>query len=287
MRKFYAFKVFVTGTALKMLLPSNHVTMSKLFYWLIVIAKAEENRLKIIPVVDILGGITVHAVRGRRKEYQPLKSVLCASTDPLDVAAALKALGFGELYLADLDAITGGQPNFSLLKRIADKTGFELMVDAGVTDLKKAQEVLKNHVSKVIIGTETLSSASFVAEAVEALGSEKIIVSLDLMGNRIISGFELDRLAEPITFLRQLEEMGVSQIILLDLAKVGSGEGVNLSFLHEVLRNIKAEVFVGGGVRDVKDLVELKGLGVFGVLVATALHLGEISPEGLKQAGLL
>jgi phosphoribosylformimino-5-aminoimidazole carboxamide ribotide isomerase len=243
--------------------------------------------LKIIPVIDVLGGVAVHAVRGRRKDYQPLKSVLCASTDPVDVAASLKAFGFGELYVADLDAITGGQPSFSLFKRIADKVGFEMMVDAGVTNMRRAEEVLDSGVSKVIIGTETLRSLSFVAEAVESLGNERIVVSLDLMGNRILSGFELGRLAEPITFLRELEALGISQIIVLDLARVGSPEGANLTFLQEVLRNIKAKVLVGGGVRDVKDLTELKNLGVFGVLVATALHSGKISPENLKHAGLL
>jgi len=242
--------------------------------------------LEIVPVIDVLGGIAVHAVRGRRNEYQPLKSVFCSSTDPVDVAAALKALGFGKLYVADLDAITGGQPDFSLFKRIADKTGLDLIVDAGIASLEKA-EVLKSHVSQVIIGTETLPSTSFVAEAVESFGSEKIIVSLDLMGDRLLSGFELGRLAEPMMFLRELEEQGVSQIIVLDLAKVGSGEGVNTAFLREVLENIKAKVLVGGGVRDIKDLVELQNLGVFGVLVATALHAGKISPEGLKHAGLL
>jgi phosphoribosylformimino-5-aminoimidazole carboxamide ribotide isomerase len=60
-----------------------------------------------------------------------------------------------------------------------------------------------------------------------------------------------------------------------------------MTFLQEMLRGVKAEVLVGGGVRDIKDLVELKGLGVFGVLVATALHSGEIPPENLKQAALL
>jgi len=205
----------------------------------------------------------------------------------VDVAAALKALGFGELYVADLDAITGGQTDFSLFKRIADKTGLDLMVDAGITDLEKAEEVLKSHVSKVIIGTETLPSPGFVAEAVESFGSEKIIVSLDLMGDKILSGFELGKLAEPITFLRELEALRVSQIIVLDLARVGSGEGVNMAFLREVLSKIRAEVFVGGGVRDVQDLVDLKELGVFGVLVATTLHSGEISPYDLKRVGLL
>jgi uncharacterized protein related to proFAR isomerase len=39
-------------------------------------------------------------------------------------------------------------------------------------------------------------------------------------------------------------------------------------------------------VRDIKDLVELKNIGVFGVLVATALHSGRISLEDLRRAGL-
>jgi len=245
------------------------------------------KRVKIIPVIDVLGGRVVHAVRGRRKEYQPLKSTLCASTDPVEVAAALKALGFSELYVADLDAITGGQANFSIFKNIADKTGLELMVDAGIDDLKKAKRMLQSHVSKVIIGTETLPSASLVAEAIGLFGSERIVVSLDLMGNRIISGFELGTLKDPVALLREFQEAGVSQVIVLDLARVGSGGGVNVPFLREVLRNIKANVYVGGGVRDVKDLMELKGVGVFGVLVATALHSGKISLKELKQAGLL
>jgi phosphoribosylformimino-5-aminoimidazole carboxamide ribotide isomerase len=243
--------------------------------------------VKLIPVIDVLGGRVVHAVRGRRKEYQPLKSTLCASTDPVDVAAALKALGFSELYVADLDAITRGQANFSIFKNIADKTGLELMVDAGIDALKKAENVLQSHVSKVIIGTETLPSASLVAEAVELFGSEKVMVSLDLMGNRIISGFELGTLKDPVALLRKFQEAGVSQIIVLDLRRVGSGEGVNVPFLREVLRNIKANVYFGGGVRDVKDLMELKGVGVFGILLATALHSGKISLKELKQAGLL
>jgi len=243
--------------------------------------------LKIIPVIDILDGIVVHAVRGRRKEYQPLKSILCASTDPVNVAAALKTIGFGELYLADLDAITGGQPNLSLFKRLADKTGLELMVDAGITRLKTAEEMLDNGVSQVIIGTETLSGTSFVAEAVASFGSEKVMVSLDLMGGQVLSRFELGALKDPVALLREFQELGVSQIIMLDLARVGSGEGVNMPFLREVLRNITAKVLVGGGVRDVEDLVKLKDVGVFGVLVATALHSGKISLERLKQAGLL
>ena len=243
--------------------------------------------MKIIPVIDILDGIVVHAVRGIRKEYQPLKSVLCPSTDPVDVARALKEFGFAEIYVADLDAITGGHTNFSVFQRIADETGFELMVDAGITDLARAKRVLESRVSKVIIGTETLGSIGFVAEAVEFFGSEKIVVSLDLMGDKVLSKLEFDKSKDPVVLLREFQKMGVAQIIVLDLARVGSAEGVNLPVLKRMLMNHNVKVLVGGGVRNIRDLVELKNLGVSGALLATALHSGRITLEELRLAGLL
>ena len=243
--------------------------------------------MKIIPVIDILDDIVVHAVRGRRKEYQPLKSVLCASTDPVDVARALKEFGFAEMYVADLDAITDGHTNFTVLQQIVDETGFELMVDAGITDLARAKRVLESRVSKVIIGTETLGSIGFVAEAVEFFGSEKIVVSLDLMGDKVLSKLEFDKSKDPVVLLREFQKMGVAQIIVLDLARVGSAEGVNLPVLKRMLMNHNVKVLVGGGVRNIRDLVELKNLGVSGALLATALHSGRITLEELRLAGLL
>jgi len=243
--------------------------------------------VKIIPVIDILDGIVVHAVRGIRKEYQPLKSVLCASADPVDVARALKGFGFAEMYVADLDAITGGHTNFTILQQIVDETGFELMVDAGITDLARAKRVLESRVSKVIIGTETLGSIGFVAEAVEFFGSEKIVVSLDLMGDKVLSKLEFDKSKDPVVLLREFQKMGVAQIIVLDLARVGSAEGVNLPVLKRMLMNHNVKVLVGGGVRNIRDLVELKNLGVSGALLATALHSGRITLEELRLAGLL
>jgi len=243
--------------------------------------------LKIIPVIDILNSVAVHAVRGRRKEYQPLKSMLCASADPLDVAMAFKTLGFDELYVADLDTITGKHPNYSILKHIADRTGLELMVDAGIADLEKAEKVMRSHVSKIVIGTETLTDISFVEEAIKCLGRERVVVSLDMMDGKVTGKFELGKFKDPVALSHEFQEMGVAQIIMLDLARVGSIEGVNMPILKKMLSNLRIKVLVGGGVRDVKDLVELQNIGVSGVLLATALHSGRISLEEIRHAGLL
>jgi phosphoribosylformimino-5-aminoimidazole carboxamide ribotide isomerase len=245
------------------------------------------GNLKVIPVIDVLNGIVVHAVRGKRREYQPLQSTLCSSVEPLEVAEAFRKLGFSELYIADLDAITGGEGNFQVLNRIVDETGLKLMVDAGITDIERAQKLLNSQVSKVIIGTETLQSKSFVGEAVRLFGSARVVVSLDLKGDKVLVRLGFAGCKNPMCLLREFKEMGVSQVIVLDLARVGSGEGVNVDFLKKVIDDLGVDVYVGGGVRDIKDLIELNSLGVSGVLVASALHSGKISIRELRHAGLL
>jgi HisA/HisF family protein len=242
--------------------------------------------LKVIPVIDILNGKVVHAVRGRRSEYKSLQSILAESVEPLEVAKAFKTLGFTDLYVADLDAIIDCSMNFQALKQMADETGLKLIVDAGVTDAERAEKLLESGVSKVVIGTETLQRKAFVAQAVKLFGADHVIVSLDLKGDKVLVKLGFDGCLNPICLLKEFKEMGILDVIVLDLVRVGSGEGVNVDFLKKVLEIGALNVYVGGGVRDVKDLLELKHLGISGVLVATALHSGEIAVEELKQAEL-
>jgi len=243
--------------------------------------------LKVIPVIDILNGVVVHAVRGKRREYKPLQSCLTNSVDPVEVAKMFKALGFHELYVADLDAIIDCSTDFQVLKRIVDETGLELLVDAGITSIERAKVLLDSGVSKLIIGTETLQHKKFVKDAVELFGSERVLVSLDLRGEKVIVKLGFDGCVSPMCLLRDFKAMGVSQVIVLDLNRVGSGEGVNTVFLKKVIETVGIDVYVGGGVRNIQDLVELKELGVSGVLVASALHSGKISMNELEKAGLL
>jgi len=238
--------------------------------------------LKIIPVLDILDGAAVHAVRGQRKQYKPLESRLCASPCPLDVAGAFKKLGFTELYVADLDAILGKDQRLLPVKQIARKSKTRLMVDAGISDLKRAEDALKSGASKLVIGTETLSSAEFVRDALCSFGRDRVIVSLDLMNSKMLGSFSKG-LSSAIAVLRDFIGMGLTQVIVLDLARVGSGQGVNIDFLKQLVGKQNLDVFVGGGVRNITDLVELGELGVQGVLLATALHSGAVTMEDLKN----
>ena len=69
--------------------------------------------MQVIPVLDLLDGHAVRAVRGERSRYRPIQSSLCATSDPVAIARALvAATGARTLYVADLGATIGdGAPD--------------------------------------------------------------------------------------------------------------------------------------------------------------------------------
>jgi len=243
--------------------------------------------MKIIPVIDVLNGVAVHGIRGERERYQPLKSTLCRSADPLDIALTFESLGFSSLYLADLDAILGKSANFNIYRQIMTQTRLDLMVDAGIADITKAKKVLATEVSKIVIGSETLNSLDFLGQAVKAFGEDKVVVSIDLKKGKVLSVSEAIASMDAVSFAQKLRKIGVNQIIFLDLDRVGTEHGINLALLRSVLEKTGVEVLVGGGIRSLQELEELRKLGVSGALVATILHNGKLEVDELKSAGFL
>ncbi len=243
--------------------------------------------MKIIPVIDILNKKAVHAKGGKRSEYKSLKSPLFSSDDPINIAITLEKLGFKEIYLADLDSIINHNTNFEIYEQIRDSSKIELIVDAGVNNKELATSLFNRNVKKVIIGTETLISMSFLKEAVQLFGNNRIVVSLDLQGEKMLANFNLGDIKHPVDFFNTVETFGGSQIIILDLMRVGCELGVNTQLIKKIVEKFSIDVFVGGGVRYVSDLIELKNLGVSGVLLGTALYSKKISVEKLKKTNLL
>ncbi|MCW4022024.1 MAG: HisA/HisF-related TIM barrel protein [Candidatus Bathyarchaeota archaeon] len=240
--------------------------------------------MKVIPVIDVLNGVAVHGKRGERNQYKPLKSCLLKSTNPLTIASFFEAVGFTKLYLADLDAILGKPMNLNLIKQIAQTTNLDFMVDSGASELKRVQEVLDAKVSKVIIGSETLQSLDFVKQSIERFGENNVTISIDQKNGKLLTKSSLLSSLDVFSFVKKLEGLGVTEIILLDLSRVGTEFGVDLQFIKHLVEKTKVDVIVGGGIRSFTELDELNKIGVTGALVATTLHDRTLSFDDLKSA---
>lgn len=230
--------------------------------------------MRVIPVIDLLGGQVVRAIGGRRHEYRPIESPLCRDAQPATVARAfVETFGFDTVYIADLDAITGREPDLVSYKAIAD-CGVELWIDAGVQDLNRAYE-------RVIVGLESIDGPDEISQLVATIGADRCIFSLDLRDGRPLTSAWQSYTPEQIA--KVAFDAGVRAFIVLDLAQVGGFGGAQTESLCRRLREMMpdVELYAGGGVRDVNDLLALASAGCDGAPVASALHDGRITVENL------
>ena len=118
----------------------------------------------------------------------------------------------------------------------------------------------------VVAGLETLQSPKELAQLIERHGSGRILFSLDVRDGRPIASSSAWPIAEPFEIARLAIEAGCRQLIVLDIAGVGTGGGVSTLTLCKQIRQAFPGVtlFTGGGVRDARDLQTLVHAGIDG-----------------------
>jgi phosphoribosylformimino-5-aminoimidazole carboxamide ribotide isomerase len=229
--------------------------------------------MRIIPVIDLLNGVVVRGVGGRRSEYRPIVSGLTSSIDPVEVARVLvDSFDPAVLYLADLDAIGGARPALGLYQALG-ALGPRLWVDAGVCAGDGAKSIVEVGCD-VVAGLETVSGPTELKSIVEAVGADRVIFSLDLRGGVPLRAWDW----------RVAIDLGITRLIVLDLARVGSGAGTGTAdWCREIAAKYPhVEVIAGGGVAGPADLERLAASGIRAALVASALHDGRIEPGWMR-----
>jgi phosphoribosylformimino-5-aminoimidazole carboxamide ribotide isomerase len=250
--------------------------------------------MDIIPVLDLSRGVAVWAQAGNRARYEPVASALVPDSVG-DAVALLKAfrrrLGARSCYVADLDAIQGGAIQRVMLRELAQlETGFAgaIMVDAGAHTPESTFEVLACGASQVVIGLETLRAFSDLAGVVRVVGEGRVIFSVDLrMGTPILHPDLHDAAGvhpDAMTLTSQAVEAGVRSLIVLDLARIGTGCGTDLGLIERLRRRFPSvRLLAGGGVLERRDLDRMRDAGCDGALVASAIHNGAITAADLAD----
>jgi phosphoribosylformimino-5-aminoimidazole carboxamide ribotide isomerase len=208
-------------------------------------------------------GQVVHAVRGNRQAYQPLRSQLCEGSDVLTIVTALMALHpFTQFYIADLDAITAvAKHRNTVMALAAQYPTVQWWLDDGSSTPwhNKPINVLQ------VLGTESYPK-------LETFDTD-FVLSLDERNGQLLGD----------AHLHQHTQHWPQRMIAMTLAQVGSDSGPNYARLRQYCtKHPSFDWYAAGGVRHVDDLHQLQSMGVRGALVATALHNGRITANELK-----
>jgi HisA/HisF family protein len=231
-----------------------------------------EADMKLIPVVDLMQGQVVRGVRGDRSAYRPIVSRLCEGSAPVAIAAALcDHCATQHLYLADLDALTGGRAQIEVLRSLLRALPeLELWLDAAFASraaIDALRQALGDDSQRIVpvIASESLPSRAALVECFEADNSA--VLSLDRR-----DGQRLDAAG-----CWEAPALWPKRVIVMTLERVGSKAGPDLDTLADVQRKSPETFVIGaGGIHNTADLALAQQAGAGAWLVASALHDGRL-----------
>jgi len=226
----------------------------------------------IYPAIDIIGG---NAVRLSQGDYAR-KDVYHA--DASEVAKRWESEGAEFIHVVDLEGAKEGKSfNREAIAKICASVSVPVQVGGGIRSMETVEDMFSIGVSRVILGTAALAEPEFVKEAVAKFG-DKIAVGIDASNGKVaVQGWLEVSDVGAIEFAREMEKIGVANIIYTDIATDGMMQGPNVEAMREMAAAVSLNVIASGGVSNAADVEALRTTGVGGVIVGKALYLDAVT----------
>jgi phosphoribosylformimino-5-aminoimidazole carboxamide ribotide isomerase len=228
----------------------------------------------IFPAIDLKGGRVVRLLKGE------MDSATVYNDDPASQAQAFEKQGFEWLHLVDLDgAIEGHSVNEAAVRKILFASSLPVQLGGGIRDRAAIAEWLEAGVRRVILGTIAVKDPVLVKEVAKSHAG-KIAVGIDARDGYVaVQGWTKSADMTAIDVARRFEDTGVAAIIYTDIARDGTGTGLNLEDTAALASAVKIPVIASGGIGSIEDLRALKALNhpnIQGTIIGRALYDGRL-----------
>ncbi len=228
----------------------------------------------VIPAIDLKDGRCVRLRQG------DMKKETVFSDRPDEVARKWEAMGAQRIHVVDLNGAVEGRPvNRNSIEKIVGAVSVPIQLGGGIRDLDTVAAYLSLGVSQVILGTVALERPALVIEAAERYPG-KIMLAIDAMGGKVASrGWTAKGKVGPLELARQFDDIGLEAFIYTDISRDGMKTGPNIAATRALAKEVVTPVIASGGIsglEDVKAVLELKGVGVMGMITGRALYDGNL-----------
>jgi phosphoribosylformimino-5-aminoimidazole carboxamide ribotide isomerase len=227
------------------------------------------------PAIDLKDGRCVRLVRGA------MHSATVFNDHPADQARRFADDGFTWLHVVDLNgAIEGRSSNAEAVAAILAATDRPVQLGGGVRTLEAVQGWLEAGVARVILGTAAVRDPDLVLTAARRF-PDSIAVGIDVLEGKVaVDGWTRASEMTAVDLARRFEDAGVAALIVTDISRDGTLQGVGVETVGEVADAVDVPVIASGGVGSVDDLHALKarpGRPIAGAILGRALYEGRLT----------
>ena len=235
----------------------------------------------IFPAIDIKDGKCVRLIKGDFNKMTSYKD------SPIAQAIKYFQGGFNDVHIVDLDgAIHGKSINSIIVREIIKKVKLKIQIGGGIRTIDDIDSWVKSGVDKVIIGTAGVKNKDLLKTACEKF-KNKIAISLDVKDGFIfLSGWKKQTNILASSFLKEVQNFGISRIIYTDINKDGTKKGPNIKDTMELSSKVKIPFIISGGISSIEDVKKIKSLNnsnIEGVIVGKSIYDGDIKINELAK----
>ncbi|ACZ18462.1 imidazoleglycerol phosphate synthase, cyclase subunit [Thermanaerovibrio acidaminovorans DSM 6589] len=236
--------------------------------------------IRIIPCLDVKGGRVVKGVN-----FQGLRD----AGDPAELGERYCIEGADEVVFLDIAASGEGRGTMrGWTCRVAEVMTIPFTVGGGISSPEQAVELVRAGADKVSLNTAALRDPDLVRRCALALGSQAVVVAVDVKSSPL--GFQVHACGgtEPtgismVDWIRRVESLGAGEILLTSIDRDGTQEGFHLEALQAAREATDLPIIASGGAGRREHFLEAARAGADGLLAASVFHYGGIPIGDLKD----
>ena len=210
------------------------------------------------------GGRVVKGVR-----FQELRDV----GDPVELGSAYSDRGADELVFLDVKATLEERDTLvGVVRRVAEQLAIPFTVGGGIRSLADADMLLSAGADKISVNSAALERPKLITELAERLGSQAVVVAIDVEGGRVRTRAGTTETAlGAVEWAREAVARGAGEILLTSIDADGTRAGYDLPLTVAVAGAVSVPVIASGGAGDAHHVAEVLEIAQ-AALLASILH---------------
>jgi phosphoribosylformimino-5-aminoimidazole carboxamide ribotide isomerase len=238
--------------------------------------------IELWPAIDLMDGKVVRLLHG-----DPARRTVYGS-DPAETARQWEAEGADGVHVVDLDAAFGTGGNRAAVEKVVAAVRIPVEVGGGLRSRESVGAVLGAGAARAVLGSLPFADPALSA-ALLAAHPGRLVAALDCRDGRpTVKGWtEVAGEWTAAGAAAHLASLGVSALLVTDVARDGAMTGPNTDLLAQVRRVFPGEVLASGGMRGPQDLAPVARAlagGPAGAIFGRALHEGATTVARLAGA---